>query len=57
MNEIELLKAKYEIALREYAKLWRKHTGYNKMTTTFDKDITEQAEKALAEKAAKNDGQ
>lgn len=48
MSEIELLKVKYQIALKEYAKLWRKQTGYNKMTATFDKQITEQAEKEIA---------
>lgn len=55
MNELELLKEKYQIALKEYAKLWRKHTGYNKMTTTFDKEITEQAEKEIAKGMKQND--
>ncbi len=50
MNEFEirLLKKKYEIALREYAKLWRKAMHYNKMTITFDKEITEQAKEEIA---------
>lgn len=50
MSELELLKAKYQIALQAYAKFWRKTTHYNKMTKTFDEEITKQAQKELDKK-------
>lgn len=40
---------KYMIALNKYAKCDRKLTHYNKMTTTYDKEITEQAEREIEE--------
>lgn len=49
ISDYELLQAKYDIALREYAKLRRKATHYNVMTKTVDKEITEEAEARLKE--------
>lgn len=48
-NSYDLLKVKYEIVLKEYAKLKRKATKYNFMTKTIDKEITKQAEQKLIE--------
>lgn len=48
-NSYDLLKVKYEIVLKEYAKLKRKATKYNFMTKTIDKEITKQAEQKLKE--------
>lgn len=44
-----LLQAKYDIALRKYAKLRRIVTHYNVMTKTVDNEITEEAEARLKE--------
>lgn len=55
MDELRLLKKKYEIALMEYAKLWRKQYHCNKMTKTFNEEITEQAEEEIAKEDTIND--
>ncbi len=44
-----LLQAKYDIALRKYAKLRRIVTHYNVMTKTVDNEITAEAEARLKE--------
>lgn len=48
-HRAEVAERKYMIALNKYAKCDRKLNHYNKMTTTYDKEITKQAEKELAE--------
>ena len=48
-HRAEVAEKKYQIALKNYAQLWRKFTRHNKMTCTFDREIAEQAEKELAE--------
>ena len=48
-HRAEIAERKYMIALNKYAKCDRKLTHHNKMTTTYDKEITKQAEKELAE--------
>ncbi len=47
-NEERLLQKKYEIALNLYAKLCRKQVGYQKKTSSFDKEITAQAKEEIA---------
>lgn len=48
-HRAEVAERKYMIAFNKYAKCDRKLNHYNKMTTTYDKEITKQAEKELAE--------
>lgn len=45
----EVAEKKYNIALVGYAKCHRKITHYNKMTTTYDREITQQAERDIEE--------
>lgn len=45
----EVAGKKYNIALVSYAKCHRKITHYNKMTTTYDREITQQAEREIEE--------
>ena len=45
----DIAECKYVIALNKYAKCDRKLTNYNKMTTTYDKEITQQAEREIEE--------
>lgn len=45
----EVAEKKYNIALVGYAKCHRKITHYNKMTTTYDREITQQAEREIEE--------
>lgn len=52
-HRAEVAERKYMIALNKYAKCDRKLTHYNKMTTTYDKEITKQAEKELSEEGKK----
>lgn len=48
-HRAEVAERKYMIALNKYAKCDRKLTHYNKMTTTYDKEITKQAEQEIEE--------
>ena len=48
-HRAEVAERKYTIALNEYAKCDRKLTHYNKMTTTYDKEITKQAQREIEE--------
>lgn len=48
-HRAEVAERKYMIALNKYAKCDRKLTHYNKMTTTYDKEITKQAEREIEE--------
>ena len=52
-HRAEIAERKYMIALNKYAKCDRKLTHRNKMTTTYDEEITKQAEKELAEEGKK----
>lgn len=51
-HRAEVAERKYMIALNKYAKCDRKLTHYNKMTTTYDKEITKQAEREVEEEEA-----
>lgn len=46
-HRAEVTEKKYRIALTNYAKLHREATRYNKMTATYDAEITKQAEEEL----------
>lgn len=48
-HRAEIAERKYMIALNKYAKCDRKLAHYNKMTTTYDKEITKQAEREIEE--------
>lgn len=50
---MKVMEKKYKIALINYAKLHRKETRYNKITATYDAEITEQAQKELKGKCKK----
>lgn len=48
-HRAEIAERKYMIELNKYAKCDRKLTHYNKMTTTYDKEITKQAGREIEE--------
>lgn len=54
-HRAEVTEKKYRIALTNYAKLHREATRYNKMTATYDAEITKQAEEELKRESRKDE--